>query len=187
MQKLYISDQTFERKEIQTKGDYENCVFIGCTFIDNNLSGYNFIQCTFKSCDLSNSNVDKTAFREVKFIECKLLGLRFDVCNSLGLSFNYENCLLNHSSFYKLKIKKTIFKNCILEEADFAQAELTDAVFENCDLINAVFDQTNIENGDFRTAYHYILDPEKNKIKNAKFSNSGLSGLLAKYGIVIEN
>jgi hypothetical protein len=46
----------------------------------------------------------KTAFRDIKFKGCKMLGLNFEDCNEFGLSFNFENCSLNHSSFYKIKV-----------------------------------------------------------------------------------
>ncbi|MGB5462457.1 MAG: pentapeptide repeat-containing protein, partial [Aureibaculum sp.] len=34
--------------------------------------------------------------------------------------------------------------------------------------------------------YNYSIDPEKNPIKKAKFSQDGIGGLLDKYDIVIE-
>jgi uncharacterized protein YjbI with pentapeptide repeats len=86
-----------------------------------------------------------------------------------------------------MKIKKTIFKNSQLQEVDFAQADLSQAIFENCNLAQASFDHTILEKTDFRTAYNYSIDPEINRIKKAKFSVLGLSGLLDKYDIDIEN
>ena len=115
-----------------------------------------------------------------------MLGLRFDDCNEFGLSFSFEGCQLNHSSFYKTKIKKTVFKDTQLQEVDFAECDLTGVVFDNCNLAQAVFDHTVIEKADFRTSYHYSIDPEINRIKKAKFSILGVSGLLEKYDIDIE-
>jgi fluoroquinolone resistance protein len=43
-----------------------------------------------------------------------------------------------------------------------------------------------LEKADFRTAYNYSIDPEKNRIKKAKFSIFGVTGLLDKYDIEIE-
>lgn len=73
-----------------------------------------------------------------------------------------------------------------MQETDFVECDLTDSVFDNCDLAHAMFDRTVLEKVDFRTAYNYSLDPETNRIKKAKFSVSGISGLLGKYGIEIE-
>jgi len=69
---------------------------------------------------------------------------------------------------------------------DFADADLSGAVFDNCDLYQAAFNYTNLEKADFRTAYNYSIDPEINRIKKAKFSISGLPGLLHKFDIDIQ-
>jgi uncharacterized protein YjbI with pentapeptide repeats len=115
-----------------------------------------------------------------------MLGLRFDTCNGFGLSFSFDGCQLNHSSFYKTKIKKTIFKNSHLQESDFSEADLTGAVFDDCNLTQAVFFHTILEKADFRTSYNYSIDPEINRIKKAKFSIWGIPGLLDKYDIEID-
>jgi hypothetical protein len=60
------------------------------------------------------------------------------------------------------------------------------AVFAECDLSRAVFQAGILEKTDFRSAFNYTIDPELNKLKKAKFSRSGLAGLLEKYNIDIE-
>lgn len=76
--------------------------------------------------------------------------------------------------------------NVQLQEADFTDSDLSQAVFSNCDFSGATFDNTNMEKADFRTSFNYSLDPEKNKIKKARFSIPGVIGLLDKYKIEIE-
>lgn len=186
MPETIIQDKTFDRTATITKGEYENCIFNGCNFADSNLSEFKFIDCTFNSCNFSLAKLNKTAFRDITFKDCKMLGLHFDTCNEFGLSFSFDACQLNHSSFYKTKIKKTIFKNSQLQETDFSEADLTSAVFDNCNLQQAVFDHTILEKADFRTSYNYSIDPEMNRMKKSKFSVSGISGLLDKYDIEIE-
>jgi len=186
----YIEDKLFDRIKFKEaaleKGEYENCVFKQCDFSNTNLSEFKFSNCEFISSNLSLAVLTKTAFRDVTFNECKILGLHFENCNEFGLSFTFESCQLNHSSFYKTKIKKTIFKNSLLKEVDFTECDLTASIFENCDLNNATFDNTIIEKVDFRTAFNYSINPELNRIKKAKFSIEGISGLLSKYDIDIE-
>jgi hypothetical protein len=43
-----------------------------------------------------------------------------------------------------------------------------------------------LEKADIRTSHNYTIDPEKNKVKKAKFSIHGIAGLLDKYDIEIE-
>ena len=59
-------------------------------------------------------------------------------------------------------------------------------MFDNCNLLQAIFDHTVLEKADFRTSYNYSIDPEINRMKKARFSISGISGLLDKYDIDIE-
>ena len=130
--------------------------------------------------------LNKTAFQDTEFKQCKMLGLRFDHCAGLGLAFRFEHCQLNHSSFYKCIIKKTHFEQCQLQEVDFSQCDISGSSFEMCDLQRAVFDSSNVEKCDFRTAYNYAIDPDNNRIKKARFSVMGALGLLTKYDIIID-
>lgn len=83
-------------------------------------------------------------------------------------------------------MKKTVFKSCILHEADFTEAILTGSAFDGCDLHRAVFENTVLEKVDFRTAFNFVIDPERNRLKKARFSNANLAGLLAKYDLHID-
>jgi len=186
----YSADKNFDKENFtQTylqKGEYENCVFSQCDFSNSDLCEIKFIDCEFKGCDLSLAKINGTAFRDVKFKECKMLGLRFDACHDFGLAFSFEGCVVNHCSFVARKLKKTIFKNSKLQEADFTDSDLTGAVFEGCDLNRTIFENTILEKADLRTAFCYSIDPETNKIKRAKFSLTGIPGLLGKYDIEID-
>ena len=174
----------FSNSGLET-GTYENCTFTNCTFIQSDLSEFQFQECTFVDCDLSMAKISSTAFRDVKFIGCKLLGLHFDECNTFLLEMSFDNCQLNLASFYKLSVKKTVFKNCILHEVDFAEADLSQSQFLNCDLSGAIFDNTNLEKSDFRTSINYSINPQTNKIKKAQFSIPDVIGLLNAFDIKI--
>jgi hypothetical protein len=52
--------------------------------------------------------------------------------------------------------------------------------------MNAVFNRTILKEADFLTAKNFIIDPDINTVRKAKFSIYGLMGLLNKYDIVIE-
>ena len=127
----------------------------------------------------------ETAMKDVRFSDCKIVGVHFEHCNPFLLAFSFENCKLDLSTFYRLKIKKTVFENCSLHEADFTEADLEGASFSNCDLYGSRFEQTKLEKADFRSAVNYLIDPENNQIRQAKFSLQGVGGLLAKYQLSI--
>lgn len=190
MEPEYFSEQTYSKLDCRLKplpkAEYENCSFINCEFQEADLSRNIFSDCTFKSCNFSMAKLGHTAFRDVLFEDCKMLGLQFGSCNTFSLSFRFENCMINHASFYQLKLRKTIFKNCQLQEADFTESDFSEARFEQCDLAGATFDRSILEKADFRTSYNYSIHPESNRIKKAKFSLPAVTGLLTRYGIIID-
>ena len=128
---------------------------------------------------------------DIKLISRKICGLytlerNIILLSRCGINKIYLNLTEEEMIFYRKKIKKTTFKNTQLRETDFTECDLTESLFDNCDLTSATFDHTIIEKADFRTSYNYTIDPEINRIKKAKFSISGISGLLEKYDIIID-
>ena len=189
MQKSYFHDKEFNSIDFSEKpielGEYENCTFKNCVLAEANLSNFNFEECLFIECDLSNAKLLNTTIQNVEFENCKLMGLQFDACNPFLLSFRFTRCQLNLSNFYQLKIKNTFFNDCILHEVDFTKTNLSGSIFTNCDFTGTMFGNTNLEKTDFRTSINFSIDPELNRIKNAKFSLLGIAGLLDKYDIEI--
>lgn len=167
-------------------GEYESCTFVNCVFRDTSLREVVFIDCQFRGCDLSMADVCGTAFRDVLFTDCKLLGLHFEHANQFLLSVAFAGCQLNLSSFFKLNLKNASFTGCSLQEVDFAETNLTSATLTNCDLSGATFDRTVLEKADLRASYNYSIDPERNRIKKAKFSLPAVLGLLHKYNISVQ-
>lgn len=183
-------DETFDKRDFTgeplPKGEYESCVFKHCNFSGSALSSIRFIDCMFIGSNLSLVRLDKTVLRDAQFKECKMVGLHFEQCDPFGLSFSFEGGLLDQSSFYRAKLKKTVFKGIQLREVDLTECDLTSAVFDNCDLTGAAFENTILEKADLRTSFNYSIDPERNRVKKAKFSLQGLPGLLNKYDIEID-
>lgn len=190
MDKIYIEDKNFTGVDFTAghfeKADYENCHFTNCDFSTLDLSKISFAGCIFTGCNISLVKLTGTAFKDAEFNHCKMLGVHFEDCHEFFFNVVFDNSQLNMSSFYKRKCRNTQFKNCSLHEVDFTEADCTNLVFYNCDLARAVFSNTILEKADFRTSYNYSIDPELNRIRKAKFSSSGISGLLDKYDIEID-
>jgi fluoroquinolone resistance protein len=94
------------------KGEYDQCTFRNCNFSGVDLSEFVFIDSVFELCDLSMVKLKNCSFCNVKFKACKQLGSRFDDCHKMLLSFTFDGCTLNYSSFYKLKLKGISFRDC---------------------------------------------------------------------------
>ncbi|NRH21125.1 pentapeptide repeat-containing protein [Candidatus Gracilibacteria bacterium] len=190
MSQEYVENQIFEKVDFSKtpllKGDYENCTFVRCSFSHSDISIIRFSECVFDTCDMSLSKITETEFQEVQFINSRLLGLQFDTCSNFLCSMNFDGCVLDFASFQGLKIKNTTWKDCQLHEVNFTDTDLTGSVFLNCDFTRAIFEKTILEKSDFRTSNNFIIDPENNRIKKARFSSSEIQGLLYKYNIFID-
>ncbi|HAA13403.1 MAG TPA: hypothetical protein DCE41_17605 [Cytophagales bacterium] len=188
MSKPYFQEETYTATPLADlpAGEYDGCTFKQCDWAEGSLAGYVFVDCTFQECDLSLVKLHDTALRAIVFRGCKMQGLHFDHVNAFLFEVAFAQCKLNLTSFYQVVLKKTKFTECQLEEVDFAEADLTQAVFADCNLNGASFDNTNLEKADLRSAQGYIINPAQNRLKKAKFSRSGLEGLLVQYDIVIE-
>ena len=169
-----------------TQTEFDNCIFQDCDFTNADFSDNDFIDCRFENCNFAVAKMNGSGLKEVHFVGCKLIGLDFEPCSAFLFAVSFKSCVLDYSSFFGKKLKNTRFVECSLKEVDFSTTDLSGALFGNCDLSMAVFKQCNLEKSDFRTAYNYAFDPEQNRMKKARFSVSGLAGLLGKYNIEIE-
>jgi uncharacterized protein YjbI with pentapeptide repeats len=174
----------YSEKKLRDR-EFVKCRFVCCDFNKSDLMGNSFEDCHFERCNFTMAILDGTGFRNVTFDGCKLMGLDFTRCNKFMFSFSFMDCILDYSTFFGTKLKKTSFKKCTLKEVDFSEADLSAGVFENCDLHGTRFSSTVLEKTDFRTAANFAIDPDNNKIKKAKFAETNLAGLLVKYDLDI--
>jgi uncharacterized protein YjbI with pentapeptide repeats len=185
-----ICDEKFDKEDFTLKelsvAEYDHCTFINCNFQTTNLSEMRFIECEFIDCNMSNANLIHTSFQDTHFLRCKLYGLRFEDCNDFAFAVSFDECQLNHSSFYQMKLKGMRFKKSMLEGVDFAEADLYGTSLYKCNLLHAAFDNTNLENADLRHSINYSIDPVNNRIKGAQFSSPEVLGLLDKFQIKVD-
>lgn len=181
-----FSNVNYAEKKLRDR-EFINCKFIACDFSKSDLRGNSFEDCQFQQCNFSMAIIEGAGFRNAVFSNCKLLGLDFTRCNKFVFSFRFIESILDYSTFYGTKLKKTEFKNCMLKDVDFSESDLSSSIFSNCDLTSARFSNTILEKTDFRTAVNFAIDPEGNILKKAKFSALNLSGLLYKYDLDISN
>lgn len=190
MSTTFFEDKIFRHSDFSETGlpgnEFERCTFIQCDFSACDFSEILFSECQLEDCDFSMVNLNNTALQNVKFLNCKLLGLRFDYCNPFLFTVQFENCILNFSSFFKVNLKNTRFAGCMLQEVEFTEANLSGANFDECDFGGAIFENTNLEKADFRTAVNFSIYPETNRITQARFSLQNLAGLLDRYNIIID-
>jgi uncharacterized protein YjbI with pentapeptide repeats len=166
--------------------EFEHYHFIGFDLTQANLSGRNFSDCLFENCNLAGASIGNATFQNVAFEGCKLIGLQFHACRDFLFGVHFDKCQLDYASFLGKAMPNTRFVGCSLREVDFTQTDLSRAVFDECQLQDAIFQQTRLAGADFTTARQVLLDPEQNDLQQARFTLSGLPGLLAKYELIIE-
>lgn len=185
-----IEDEIFEGANTEglraRKGNFENCTFNDCNFTGGQFYDITFTGCKFIDCDFTGSNLLNTGLQNIVFQTCQLSGTDFGKASDFLFEVHFTDCVLDNADFYKKKNKGGRFKGCSLKGANFAQCDLTNAVFDDCNLNQTVFDQTQLKGADFSTSFNYIIDPDTNFIKKARFSVHGLAGLLSKYDIVVK-
>ncbi len=185
----YQSDQEYIKLDFTQKrfqiGEYESCTFIDCNFSNIDLSACNFTDCTFRGCNMGMVKLSNTVLNDVRFNECKLLGLHFEDCNKVIFAVSFKKSQLPLSCFYQLKMKKTKFIECQLQEVDFTETDLTESIFDECDFQGAVFDNTILEKVDLSGSFNFSINPNQNRIKHATFSRTELAGLLDSFHIKI--
>lgn len=186
----YISDKRFDTLNFMEEPlmftDFEGCTFTNCDFSNLDVSGLKFVDCAFTGCNLSMIKTYDTVFSDVRFSNCKMLGLRFEDCHAIGASYEFDHCQLDYTSFYRQPLNGKTIRNCQFKEADFTECDASRTCFDHCDFLLARFERTNLEKSDFRTSFNYSIQPTSNRIKQAKFSLSGLVGLLDEFDVIIE-
>lgn len=190
MEELLHIQKTFEKvvftgKRVSNR-EFEDCVFKNCDFANSDFSNNTFMDCEFIDCNLSMILVLGTNMKTVHFRNCKMMGIQFHTCNDFLFNVEFQDCVLDYSSFSNKKMLKTKFTNTSLKEVEFIGCDLTQSLFDNCNLQGAIFNDTQLKEVNFLTAYNYSIDPEFNPMKKARFSTQGITGLLDKYDIKIQ-
>lgn len=180
-----IQSVDFSNNYIDEK-EYENITFLNCDFTNARLNGVEFIDCIFDNCNLSNASLDGAALKTCTFNACKMLGLSFSQTRDFGFEIHAVECNLSFASFDKKKLYKSTFKNCNMEGVNFTQADLSKSKMHACNMLDALFNTTNLSGVDFRTNTGFLIHPEANNIKKARFQSQDLHRLLAGYNIVVD-
>lgn len=170
---------------IELEEEYYHCTFEHCDFTEILFQKTNFEECRFVACNLSLCKSNGTSWNKVSFEQCKLTGANFCHANKFTFSAKFSECLMQYVSFQGLNLQGFSYSKCQLTEADFSTCNLKKAVFDNCNLDRTIISHCNLEEADFSTAFNFIINPNDNRMKKAKFSLQNLPGLVAVFDVKI--
>jgi fluoroquinolone resistance protein len=180
--------QDYAGKEIKFK-EIIDTKFIRCTFADAFFHECQFKNCAFIQCDLGMLRVKSSRFASVQFEQCKVVGVNWTEASWEKGGFfpliDFEDCTLNYSTFFGLKLNKTKMIRCTALQVDFGEADLTGAVFSHTDLSGSIFMHTNLTQADFVNATNYNISAKNNTLKKAKFSLPEAMSLLRSLNIIL--
>jgi fluoroquinolone resistance protein len=175
-----------ERKEGQFVNlEFYKCIFKKCKFIGSIFQKCRFEDCDFIECDLSLIKPRYSSFFDVKFENCKLVGVNWTEA-ATPLRVNFYSCTINLSTFDGLNLKKITMTKCIAKEVNFIEADLSGGNFNSTDFAGSRFLKTNLAQSDFRQATNYSIDPTKNFLKKTKFSLPEAVSFLSWLDIVLD-
>ena len=185
--------QNFDQLAIQDEEiaykDFDECRFQGCSFQETQFRGCRFLNCSFKNCDFQLISVNDCTFMNAAFEDSRVIGVNWIEASwpkrGLLTSLHFLRCVLNHSTFMGLPLRKMTFQECVAKDVDFAEANLTGADCRNTDFSQSRFFHTNLTQADFSGARNYEIAAHLNTLKKTKFSLPDAMTLLYSLDIVL--
>jgi uncharacterized protein YjbI with pentapeptide repeats len=177
--KLVLVEETIESKL------FDECEFTDCVFIGSKFEKCRLLNCKFEKCDLSNIIPMNSEFRDVKFINCKAIGIDWTRASKIK-ELNFSECLVNYSNFRLLKLPKTGIKKCEVKDVDFIETDLKDSNLADSNFENSIFFKTDLSGVDFTRATNYTIDINNNILKKTRFSLPEVLSLLNNLDIIVE-
>lgn len=191
---MEYENRQFEKLNLESQKfsdlTFTDCEFFRCEFFENAFENCLFKNCVFRSCIIVNNGFNHTEAAGNRFENCTIIGMNWDKVTKPHTIFmpfeKFENCILKYNVFYKLKLKKINLRGCDLHGSFFEECDLTEADFRDCNLEEAVFVNDNLMKADLRGAKNYVISPENNRVRKAKFSFPEVMSLLKCLEIEVE-
>lgn len=166
--------------------EFFDCTFERCRFVEAEFISCKFIDCSFKDCDLSLASVRDSTFNAAKFESCNVMGINWTEAQwGMMTGIHFEECTLNHGSFFGIDLTRSAFLICIIRNVDFAEANLSGVDCRGSDFENSRFHQTDLTQADFTGAKSYTINAGTNTLKKTKFSLPAAMALLHSLDIVL--
>ena len=118
--------------------------------------------------------IGQSQFTDVTFEQCKLIGVDWTRAMwsqpRLSASLEFNNSVINDSSFFGLTLDEVKLVECKALEVDFRNGRFCRAQFSYTDFTASLFGKTDLSGADFTEAVNYDIDIFDNKLDKAKFT-----------------
>jgi fluoroquinolone resistance protein len=111
------------RNDHLSQVEFNTCAFIKCVFSETIFQKCAFHDCTFHNCDLNLVNLKDCVFSNTRFVESQIIGVDWTETALPRSKFikpvDFSGCVINHSTFVGLNLKKIGLTKCIAQDVDF--------------------------------------------------------------------
>lgn len=119
-------------------------------------------------------SVSKCSFFDTLFEACKAIGIHWTNAAwpniKLVCPLQFNQCILNDSSFLGLSLREMKMVECKAHDVDFRDADFTQADFSHTDFTHSLFSKTILTEANFAEAINYDINIFQNEVKRAKFT-----------------
>jgi len=182
---LAIAKGQIEQKE------FNACTFIKCSFPETAFINCRFTDCTFQKCDLRMISLTGCSFKNTRFEESQVIGVNWTETawarskTVFTKPVDFVGCVISHSTFLGLNLKKVALTKCIAHNVSFESANLSQTNCTSTDFKDSRFLHTDLTEADFTGATHYAIAANLNTLKKTKFSLPEAMSLLYSLDIVL--
>ena len=134
--------------------DIENSTLDGVTFMAQTMPRTSVAHSVLVGCDLSGARFD--SLRNVRFVDCKLVGADFSGADVLDVSF--DGCALRIVNLRTARLRRVEFVDSTLHDVDAYGLEAEDVSFARTDLERVNIDQLRARRVDLRAARQLGLE-----------------------------
>ncbi len=168
---------------------FRDCIFEDCDLRELRLHDCELVDSDFLACDLGLVDVHGSSFGGVTLEASHVVGVvwsRALASSERRLELDFQDSVLNFSTFESLDLRKRRFEGCTIHEALFQDCDLRDVSFRHSDLAGTQFQRCDLRGADLRTAREYSIVARDNRIEGLRASLPEATGLLSGLGIELD-
>ncbi len=162
-----------------------DCVVEDSVFAEAQLERCSFEDTTFRRCDLGVMKLGGTAFRDVRFEDCKVTGIDWSRAHDLAFDVSFADCVLDMGSFVGLRLKGLKIEGGRARDVVFADSDLRDVRFGYVDFASATFTGNDLRGADLATCANVVVEPNTNRFGKTKLPTGTAKRYLKQLGIIV--
>lgn len=168
----------------ESRVSFDECIFRNVNFNNCTLRYIDLLDVIFEKCDLSNIDFSQGSIYRTEFINCKIIGSKFEDANLKDCVL--RNVLGDYSSFSFSKLNKVSFEGSSFESSVFMEVKNKYMYFDDCDFKKTIFTKTYLEGVDLSNCEIDGIEIGIPELYKAKVNASQGLELIKLIGLIVE-